>query len=297
MNVDGQLFHLVSSGQGRPPVIFEAGISASSLNWTDIRCRVSEFTSAVSYDRASLGWSDPARTPRLPSRIVEELHRLLGAANIPGPYILVGHSFGGLLVRAYAASYPDEIAGLVLIDPLRAGDWLKPSQQQLRMLRRGVRLSRRGALLARLGVVRFALSLLSGGARRLPQFIARLSSGEGESMISRIVGEVRKMPPETWPMIRAHWSEPKSFVGLSSYLQSLPASCAEFVSLGQPLDVPVTILSAANATPAELDDRAEIVRASSHGKHIIAGQSGHWIHLDQPELVLQAIRDMVDAAR
>jgi len=222
---------------------------------------------------------------------------LLQAADVSPPYVLAGHSFGGLLVRAYAVKYPDQVAGLVLIDPLGAGEWLRPSAEQARVLRRGVRLSRRGALLARLGVVRFSLAVLSGGGRLLPQLIAKLSSGRGESTVSRIVGEVRKMPPETWPMVQAHWCQPKSFLGMAGYLASLPKSSAECAQLRELGGMPVTILSAANSKPAEIAERDAMARNSPHGRHIIAGKSGHWIHLDEPELVVQAIRDVVELVR
>lgn len=293
----GQRLHLVSSGQGTPAVILESGISATCLNWTAIRQRVSQFTQCSSYDRASLGWSDRARSPRLPSNIVEELHALVHVAGIQPPYILVGHSFGGMLVRAYSVKYPNEVAGLILIDPLCPADWTEPSPQQLRMLRRGVRLARRGAILARLGLVRAALSLLSRGARRVPQWIAKASSGKGESIISRIVGEVRKMAPETWPIIQAQWCDPKSFLGLSAYLESLAASCKECLNTPAPPRVPMIILSAANATPAELAERDDLVRGAPNRKHIIAKNSGHWIHLDQPDLVVHAIDELVQACR
>lgn len=208
--------------------------------------------------------------------------------------MLVGHSFGGLVVRAYAAKHADEVRGLVLVDPLGASEWLQPSEAQSRMLGRGVRLARRGALLARLGIVRVSLALLSGGARRVPRIIARLTSGKGESTISRIAGEVRKMPPETWPMIRAHWCQPKSFLGMGAYLESLPRNCAEAAGLPNSTHVPVTILSAANSPAAQLAEREALADASPHGKHIIAAGSGHWIHLDEPDLVIQAIREMVE---
>ena len=279
IDIGGRRWHLVETGQGSPAVILESGISASCLNWTEIRNRVSEFTRCASYDRAGLGWSDPGITARTTSRLIKELHALLHAAAVPAPYVLVGHSFGGMLVRAFAAKHPDEVAGLVLIDPLCPEEWLQVSEAQSRMLRRGVALSRRGAVLARFGIVRFALRLLSGGSRLLPQWIARFSSGQGESTISRIVGEVRKMPMETWPMIQAHWCQPKSFLGMASYLTALPACCAEAAPMRPPAGIPITILSAANSTPAERADRDAMARASSQGRHIVAEKSGHWIHL------------------
>ena len=275
-----------------PPVIFESGISATCLNWTRVRTDVESFARACTYDRAWLGWSGPAPGPRTTSAIVDDLDALLNAAHIPGPYILAGHSFGGLLMRAYAAKYPEQVAGLILVDPLSPSEWLDASTAQKQMLNRGVQLARRGAVLARFGVVRGALAWLMSGGRLVPKLIARVSSGQGESVISRLVGEVSKMPPETWPMVRAHWSLTKSFLGLAAYLESLPASSLEAATLGVSA-APITILSAANATPEQLEERDALVRRSPHGQHVVARKSGHWIQLDEPELVVQAIREML----
>jgi pimeloyl-ACP methyl ester carboxylesterase len=297
IDIGGCRLHLIESGQGDgTPVIFESGISATCLNWTQVRVQVEGFASACTYDRAWLGWSDRANSPRTTSNVVDELHRLLDAAGIPRPRILVGHSFGGMLVRAYAAKYPEEVAGLVLVDPLSPGEWLNIPPAHARMLALGVKLARRGALLARLGVVRLGLALLMTGSRRLPQWIAKLSSGRGESVISRLVGEVSKMPPETWPMVRAHWCQPKSFQGLGNYFESLPASAAEADGIVEPTGLPVIVLSADNSTPEQLKERDAIARRSPRGKHIIASKSGHWIQLDEPELVVQAIREMLPLA-
>jgi pimeloyl-ACP methyl ester carboxylesterase len=286
--------HLIDKGVGGPAVIFESGISATCLNWMRVRADIEPFARAITYDRAGLGWSDAMKSPRTTSTIIEELHALLEAAGIPRPYILVGHSFGGMLVRAYAARYPGDVAGLILLDPLSPAEWLNASPAKTKMLRLGVRLSRRGAWLARLGVVRAALALLMRGGRRVPQWIGKLSSGRGESVISRLVGEVRKMPPETWPMVRAHWCLPKSFVAMAGYLESLPESAREAVASDS---FPIIVLSASNAPPEQLKERDEIIRRSPHGRHTIARKSGHWIQLDEPELVVEAIREMAGSIK
>lgn len=296
-DIGGRRSHLIESGGGQPAVIRESGISASCLNWTRVRAEVARFTLACAYDRAGLGWSGPADSPRLASRLVDELHALRDAAGIAPPYLLVGHSFGGLLAGIYAVRYPDEVAGLVLVDPLGAGEWLRPTPQQSRMLGRGIALARRGAWLARLGVVRFALARLTGGARRVPKGIARLTSGAGESFLSRIVGEVGKMPPEVWPMIQAHWCLPKNFEGLAAALEGLPGSSAEAAGIELPRTIPLTILSAKHCTPQELSERAAMAAKSARGRHIVAANSGHWIHLDEPDLVVEAIREMVESVR
>ena len=298
LNVGGPRMHLMESGVGTPVVVLESGIAASCLNWTNIHSEIARFTRVCSYDRASLGWSDPAGAPRVTSNLVDELHELLNVANISGPYVLAGHSYGGMLVRAYAAKFPDEVAGLVLVDPLPASEWMRPSEEQARILRWGIRLARRGALLARLGIVRMSLTILSAGGRSMPKLIARLSSGQAESTLSRLVGEVQKMPRETWPMIQAHWCQPKGFLGMSEYFKCLPQSAAEAAALLEPSPkIPVVVLSASNSTPAQLAERTAMARHSLRGRHIVAEKSGHWIHLDDPALVVDAIREMVVQAR
>jgi pimeloyl-ACP methyl ester carboxylesterase len=297
VNIGGRRWHLVEAGQGSPTVILESGISASSLNWTALEAEIARFTRACAYDRAWLGWSDPAAAPRIASQLVEELHSLLASASVAAPYVLVGHSFGGLLVQSYAVAHPDQVAGLVLIDPLSAAEWAGVTGQRLRILRWGIRLSRRGALVARLGVVRLSLALLSGGARKIPKLIARVSSGRAESTLSRLVGEVQKMPPQVWPMVQAHWCQPKAFLGMAEYFKSLPASAEQAAAISNLPDIPASILSAANSTPAQLAERDAIARRSTHGKHTIVPDSGHWIHLDQPQVVIDTIREMVDLVR
>jgi pimeloyl-ACP methyl ester carboxylesterase len=146
-------------------------------------------------------------------------------------------------------------------------------------------------------VVRFSLALLSGGARKIPKLVARVSSGRAESTLSRLVGEVQKMPPEVWPMVRAHWCQPKAFLGMAEYFKSLPASAEQAPPLSDLPRIPVSILSAANSTPAQLAERDAIAGRSPQGKHIVVRDSGHWIHLDQPRVVLETIREMVDLVR
>ena len=94
-------------------------------------------------------------------------------------------------------------------------------------------------------------------------------------------------------MVRAHWCLPKSFLGMAGYLESLPVSAAEAVAMGEAAPIPVTVLSAANSTPEQLEVRNQMALRSPRGRHIIARKSGHWIQLDEPELVVEAIREMV----
>ena len=119
VDVDGYSLHLNCEGQntnGQATVILEPGLGATSSAWAWIQPVVAKTTRVCAYDRAGMGWSDPSPAPRDAQHIATELHTLLQNAQIPGPYVLVGWSYGGLYVRSYANQYPDEVAGLVLLD-------------------------------------------------------------------------------------------------------------------------------------------------------------------------------------
>jgi len=107
---------LKSAGTGTPTVIMDAGAGDTSESWATIQPHVASFTQVCTYDRAGTGQSDVGPTPTTSRQIVHELHLLLINAHIPSPYVLVGHSFGGLNMRLYASYYPDEVVGMVLVD-------------------------------------------------------------------------------------------------------------------------------------------------------------------------------------
>jgi pimeloyl-ACP methyl ester carboxylesterase len=201
----------------------------------------------------------------------------------------VAHSFGSLIARAFCAQHPERTAGLVLLDPIDCEHWRALPVEDKSELALAERFARRGVWLAHLGVIRFALLLLSGGARTLPKGIARVTSGKAAGVISRITGEVGKMPPEIWPAVRSHWSRPQSFRTLAEYFAALSACVrqAGYKTLG---DIPITVISAANASPPELAEHRKLAGLSTQGEHIVAENSGHWIHLDRPDLVIAAVQ-------
>lgn len=112
----GFRLHIYSTGEGGPAVILDAGAGCISLDWALVQPEIAKFTQVCSYDRAGFGWSEESPNDRTSKNFVEELHSLLQRAQIPPPYILVGHSLGGLNMRLYATLYPDEVAGMVLVD-------------------------------------------------------------------------------------------------------------------------------------------------------------------------------------
>lgn len=295
-STQGAKLHVYSEGSG-PAVVFEAGISGSSLSWSTVQPLVAQFARAVVYDRAGLGWSSGTLTPRTVANMVSELSQVLQAAQIAPPYVLVGHSFGCLLMQAFAHTHPEQTVSVILVDPVTQVGWADADPRQLHRLSVGTRLSRRGALLAHFGIVRAALSLLMLGGTRIPKLMARTSAGAGNSVIERLIGEVRKLPAHTHPIISAHWSKARSFASMAAHLESLPASAQAALAMPVPAQIPLTILSAATATAGELAEREAWVAANAHGQHIRVDGTGHWLQLDKPELVTSLIRDALIRVR
>lgn len=280
---------------GTPTVLLEAGIAASSLSWSKVLPELAKFARVVAYDRAGLGWSDASPRPRTPPHIVEELHTLLDRASVPRPLVLVGHSFGGYCVRYYAHKFPGEVAGMVLVDSVHPAEWERITPQQRRMIRGAVLFSRIGELLTRVGFVRFVLERLERGATGAPKAAARAFGPSAEQFLGRIVGEVRKLPPEVLPQVRAVWCRPRCHRAMAAYVGSLPASAAVVASLGGLGELPLVVLSGSHHPEPRAREQEELARLSSKSDHVIAADSAHWILLDEPEVVVRAIREVVAA--
>ncbi|GAA2727537.1 alpha/beta hydrolase [Actinocorallia aurantiaca] len=116
-DVKGRRLFLHRSGTGGPSVVFLPGAGLVGLDFWNIHERAAQFTTSVLYDRAGTGWSDPADLPRTPAQVTDELRGLLHTAEVPGPHLLVGHSLGAFYARRYAQRFPDQVAGLLLLDP------------------------------------------------------------------------------------------------------------------------------------------------------------------------------------
>jgi pimeloyl-ACP methyl ester carboxylesterase len=294
IDVDGQRLHLVRAGTGRPAVVFEAGVAASSLSWTRVMPEVAAFTHAVAYDRAGLGWSEAARSARSVDRIVAELRGVLARTG-DAPSVLVGHSFGAFLVLVYAARYPGEVAAVVVLDP--PSEWQDLDSTRTGLLRRGIQASRLGGVLARLGIVRASLALLTGGAPGVTRGGIRVLGPRAVRTLEHLAGEVRKLPPDVHPAVQALWSDPKCFRAMAQHLEALGAmgaAAGRIASLG---DLPLTVISARDQPPEMHAKHRALAYLSSRGRHLVAAKSGHWIHLDEPELVVDAVRAAVEHAR
>jgi pimeloyl-ACP methyl ester carboxylesterase len=306
LDIGGRRLHLhcvsnmADSGDIPVSVIFESGIAASSLNWRRVQAEIAELARACSYDRAGFGWSDPGRSPRSARAAVADLRRLLQAAQMPAPYVLVGHSYGGYVILTFAAEYPREVAGLVLVDAITPEEWMAPAREQRRVLAGGVLLSYIGAALASVGVVRYLLNRAQAGALGLPNRVLRGFGREADSTVRRIVGEITKMPEEIRPAVQAHWSRARSFVTMAQHFRALPRSAAElhallFAAKQCPLrDVPIWAVSSAGCSAEQLRGQAAVAGLSQYGSHVRAVTGGHWVHLDEPQIVCDAIRFAVE---
>lgn len=300
VDVGGRFIHIHVSGlnaAGTPTVILESGVAASSPSWRLVQAEVAKFARVVTYDRAGLGWSDMTRAPVTPESIFHDLRTALELTGVVPPYVFVGHSFGGLVAQLFAARHRSELAGMVLLDPPHWSDWHPDgSWEKQIMLRYAARLSRRGAWCARLGINRLLLTLLTAGMTRGPRAFAVALSGRAITVASRIVGEIRKLPPETHPVLKALWSQQKCFESMSAHLQALPVFCAAVARVSTPGalgDLPLLVLTASNPSPDRLRHQEELAALSTCGLHLVASNSGHWLQLDQPELVVSSIQEMV----
>jgi len=291
--------HIRCDGNGAPPVVFDAALGGSSLSWSLVQPAVARFTRACSYDRAGFGWSDAGPLPRTAGDIADELHQLLRAA-VPPPYVLVGHSYGGLVMRLYASRHRNDVAGLVLIEPAIPEEWTNPTDQQRALIARGVRLCRYGATASRRGLAQLVSTLVRFGALRAARVLVRLVSRGGLRREDEgILAPIWKLPPDVRGVLREMWTQPKFFEALGSQIETICESATTVMRAGPPHydDLPLLVISSARSTERRLQADAALAQRSTRGRHILAAESGHWVPLDAPQVVIDAIATMVAEIR
>jgi len=295
VDVGGYRLHIHSTGNGGPTVILDAGLTGWSLDWSWVQPEVAKFTRVCSYDRAGYGWSDVGPTPRDSRQIVRELHALLTNAGVPGPYVLVGHSFGGYNVRLFAHEYPGETAGIVLVDvPHEDALSRIPLPEKTRQMMAG------------------NLRALNFGRRLSPFGVARLFLMGPGALIYQIRA-VQKQPEHIQPMVVALCSRTPYLATLYHEMLSFEESGAEVRASSSLPQVPLAVLSAGHegekpepGLSAEESEKmrsvsrelhADLASRSSNSIHVIVARSTHLVPFDEPAAVIDAIRQVVEAAR
>jgi pimeloyl-ACP methyl ester carboxylesterase len=287
VDIGGYRLHMHVEGAGTPTVILESGAGGIGLSWELVRPAIAKAARVITYDRAGLGWSDPSPKPRQADVMAEELHTMLVNANIPAPYILVGHSLGGSVARQFAAKYPNEVAGLVMVDSAHEQQMKHFPEALVKMANSMKGMMGVMKLLGKLGIFALKPSLIQVGDNgKLPcELVAQMqgvmasSEGHGEAMVAE--------------------------------------SESVYAALTQPVytlgDLPLTVISHgqldANAVPPSLGQQvrdeyeaawqtlqAEITSLSTRGRRIVAERSGHNVMFDQPEIVIESILEMVESA-
>jgi pimeloyl-ACP methyl ester carboxylesterase len=275
VDVGGYKMHIDCTGQGTPTVILDSGLGDSYISWNKVQPQIAQFTRVCSYDRAGLGYSDSSPRPRTSKDIAEELHTLLHNVGISPPYILVGHSMGGYDVRLYTSLYRSEIAGMVLVDASH------PEQQK-----------------------RFpaALNDLDASWVREQEFLEFTTPLGIPRLLGFCAHDVEARAAEcNFHSAREAVAEMKAF----------PESAAQTAATGSLGNLPLAVLSHdPNKPQPDLPEdlvkptsdawqqmQEELSHLSSRGTRVVAKNSGHYIQLDRPELVIKAVREVVEQAR
>jgi pimeloyl-ACP methyl ester carboxylesterase len=285
--------NLLCEGRGAPTVVFESGLGTGLVDWRRVQPQVARFTRSCSYDRRGIGFSDAGPMPRDARTVANELHGLIRAAGIAPPYVLVGHSIGGLYVREFLGRYSRETVGLVLVDPSVEG-------QRAAFAAAAPGSAADSSNAAFLAYYERCLAAARNGTLRTNTALYARCVGARDRRLSARVDAVvrsREEPPSFWETI-------------ASELRSIPASEAQVRAVRKPLGrFPLIVLTAGRPPAYETPTAtAAVQRAwirlhrgvaalSSVGVERIVPNSRHYIAYYRPDAVVDAVREVVRAAR
>lgn len=303
VDVGGYRLHINSTGKRNPTVVLIAGAGDFSFDWNLVQPAVSKFARVSSYDRAGLAWSDLGPTPRTMRQDAYELHLLLKKARLKAPYVLVGHSIGGLIARVYAEQYPQEVAGMILVDSTTEDTTLSYQGKLVRM-----RETAKGK----------AVPTVQTMASSPPKSPTEDDRKQAE-LNRQVFGAPKiKAPFDKLPLqVQQTWlwalNNPKLSAATDDYfaeeLQAISVARSQKPhTLG---NIPLVVLVAGkNKTPDGISpeewkqlmeekrkQKTELANLSLNSKVIIAEKGGHHIQLDESDLVVSAIRQVVEAVR
>jgi pimeloyl-ACP methyl ester carboxylesterase len=294
-NVGDYRLHLYCIGEGRPTVILEAGSGFPALTWYLVQKEVGGFARVCSYDRAGYGWSDPASGPLSPAQVATDLHKLLEIAQVPDPYILVGHSAGGYYIRAYANQYPSEVVGMVLVDAAYEQQDLLYPPEFIKLMNNSAAMLPLCQIMAPFGGMR-ATKILNAlvPANSFPADV----EGAFLSIIHR-TSYCKTMANETEAVaaFRSHPDLPNSLGDLPLIVLSAGITADEEYAQMGGAKSGISREVYTKVYEANQEMQKELASFSTQGRQVIATESGHLIHYNQPELVIDAIRTLVEQVR
>jgi pimeloyl-ACP methyl ester carboxylesterase len=286
-------------GKGSPPVVLEAGAGDGTGVWRQVQGEIAKFTKVCAYDRAGYGWSDPISRSSDARNAVADLHTLLQRARLRAPIVLVGHSVGGLYTQLFAATYPGQIAGMVLVDPTGLDDFRLVAE----IITDQERLQQREGYVKRIASYALCLDRDRRGVPLGPAGSECAPPATGDAVMDKLV--------------RLEYAQPKYYEAYQSEMTNFFPSDypmgSESVITGQvrehPLDLGrkplILLMSPGKVPPGERGERLraastaaaqKLVAASTRGR-LVQVVSGHYIHVEHPEVVIDAVRQVVDEAR
>ena len=296
----GRRLNLYCTGSGSPTVVFDSGQASETSEWGWVQPVIATKTRACSYDRAGVGFSDPARRPGSSANIVDDLHRLLAVASVPPPYVLVGHSYGGMNIKLYAYRYPSEVVGMVFVDPSH-------EDQRLRYLRLNPRQpseleNDQKKLEPILALRRECISAAPAGFTPGTELHAKCV-GEPDPRFSAAINAAHMKSYSTVGYQQATMSEEEAIFHASA--QQLRDARR---SLG---DIPIVVLTSDTRGPGSPEAEPpndpyfrlwmvlhdDVAALSSRGSNRIVRQSGHLVHTDQPKAVSDVIVEVLNLVR
>lgn len=279
VDIGGRRMHLLAAGGGSPAVVIIPALASNVLEWVRVQRAAAAETTVIVYDRAGVGWSDPPRGRLTVDAMADDLHALLVTADVKPPYIIAGHSLGGVIARRFQARHPGDVAGMLLIDSSHE------DQAQRLPGRPGVRDNITRAARRQFRIL---------GVRRLA---ASFGLVDGVNMASL----ARETVPEHQDAARAITLSAKQRRIAVRELLLLSRLRGEPPSFGA---LPLTVLSAGNARRRQWSAWAawcqlqdELAALSSDSAHMYAVNADHSVHLDDPEVVVQAIRELLRHSR
>lgn len=291
VEVDGHQMHLFCSGEGRPTVLLETGLGDPSINFRPLQDELATTTRVCTYDRAGYGWSEPGPEPRDGEQMAGELRSLLTAADEPGPYVVAGHSLGGLIALIFAEANRDDVAGVVLVDSSH---------------------SRQTEALA--GIPGMA-AMEDDGTARLEAMADRAEAGEigAADLLSLAPGPLPVEQQYQWAALSAQphsmrtavaewdaWATTTSQVGAEGSLGDIPLIVL-VAGIGLSESMPASELHDLDVTREDLDRadgvwmqlQEDHVTRSTDSRLVVAENSTHHIYFDEPEVVIEAIQELV----